>query len=136
MLNARGVQVSALTVGAVMRGQGLRAVRTRAWKQTTVQDPQAKTAHVRNHMLDQDGKRDFASTMPGGRLCGDLTYLRTGWLYTATLIGLRTGRVVGWAMADHIRARLCTDALGMARNHGYSTGKHRCFIRIWLPIHL
>ncbi len=51
MLNAKGVQVSAPTVGAVMREQGLRAVRTRAWKQTTVQDPQAKTAHIRNHML-------------------------------------------------------------------------------------
>ncbi len=64
MLNAKGVQVSAPTVGAVMREQGLRAVRTRAWKQTTVQDPQAKTAHIRNHMLDQDGKRDFTSQCP------------------------------------------------------------------------
>ncbi|MET3176705.1 UNVERIFIED_ORG: transposase InsO family protein [Arthrobacter sp. UYCu721] len=121
MLNAKGVQVSAPTVGAVMREQGLRAVRTRAWKQTTVQDPQAKTAHIRNHMLDQDGKRDFTSTVPGARLCGDITYLRTGegWLYLATVIDLCTGMIIGWAMADHMRARLCTDALAMARDHGY-----------------
>ncbi|WP_307857174.1 IS3 family transposase [Pseudarthrobacter albicanus] len=121
MLNAKGVEVSAPTVGAIMREQGLRAVRTRAWKQTTVQDPQAKTAHIRNHMLDQDGKRDFTSTAPGTRLCGDITYLRTGegWLYLATVIDLCTGMIIGWAMADHMRARLCTDALGMARDHGY-----------------
>ena len=121
MLNGKGVKVAAATVGAIMRGQGLRAVRTRAWKQTTVQDPQAKTAHIRNHMLDQDGKRDFTSTVPGTRLCGDITYLRTGegWLYLATVIDLCTGMIIGWAMADHMRARLCTDALGMARDHGY-----------------
>jgi len=65
MLNGKGVKVAGATVGAIMRGQGLRAVRTRAWKQTTVQDPQAKTAHIRNHMLDQDGKRDF--TFHGAR---------------------------------------------------------------------
>ncbi len=27
--------------------------------------------------------------------------------------------IIGWAMADHMRARLCTDALAMARDHGY-----------------
>lgn len=75
-----------------MREKGLRAVRTRAWKKTTVQDPQAKTAHISNHMLDMAGKRDFTSTVPGVRLVGDITYLRTGegWLYLATVIDLCT----------------------------------------------
>ncbi len=71
MLNATGVEVSAPTVGAIMREKGLRAVRTSAWKQTTVQDPQAKTAHIPNHMLDPDGKRDFTSMVPGTRLRGN-----------------------------------------------------------------
>ncbi|GAB3551978.1 hypothetical protein GCM10027404_21900 [Arthrobacter tumbae] len=59
LLNEDGVSVSSATVGAIMREHGLRAVRTRAWKKTTEQDPQAKTAHIENHMLDEDGKRDF-----------------------------------------------------------------------------
>lgn len=113
LLNEKGVKVSAPTVGAIMRKHGLRAIRTRAWKATTVQDPQAKTAHIENHMLDAQGKRDFTSTVPGTRLVGDITYLRTGegWLYLATVIDLFSGVVVGWSMAGHMRASLCTAAL-------------------------
>ena len=120
LLNAAGTKVSAPTVGAIMRENGLRAIRTQAWKRTTVQDPQAKTAHIENHMLDEQGKRDFTSAVPGTRLVGDITYLRTGegWLYLATVIDLFSGRVIGWAMAEHMRASLCTAALKMARNHG------------------
>jgi hypothetical protein len=99
-------------------------VRTHAWKRTTVQDPQAKTAHIENHMLDDQGKRDFTATLPGTRLVGDITYLRTGegWLYLATVIDLFSGMVIGWAMAEHMRASLCTAALQMARNHGHFAG--------------
>ncbi|PCC25778.1 hypothetical protein CIK75_04645 [Glutamicibacter sp. BW78] len=119
MLNAVGTKVSAPTVGAIMRANGLRAVRTKAWKATTVQDPQAKTAHIENHMLDEDGRRDFTSDAPGTRLVGDITYLKTGegWLFLATVIDLCTGMVIGWSMADHMRASLCTSALRMARDH-------------------
>ncbi|MBP2215108.1 transposase InsO family protein [Arthrobacter sp. CAN_C5] len=121
MLNAAGIRVSAPTVGAIMRANGLRAVRTKAWKATTVQDLQAKTAHIENHMLDAHGKRDFVSKVPGTRLVGDITYLRTGegWLFLATVIDLCTGMVIGWSMAEHMRASLCTSALKMARNHGH-----------------
>jgi putative transposase len=120
LLNEAGVRVSAPTVGSIMREHGLRAVRIQAWKRTTVQDPQAKTAHIENHMLDDQGKRDFTSAVPGTRLVGDITYLRTGegWLYLATVIDLFSGMVIGWAMAEHMRASLCTAALQMARNHG------------------
>ena len=71
-------------------------------------------------MLDDQGKRDFTSAVPGTRLVGDITYLRTGegWLYLATVIDLFSGMVIGWSMAEHMRASLCTAALQMARNHG------------------
>ena len=39
---------------------------------------------------------------------------REGWLYLATVIDLASRRVVGWAMADHMRASLVCDALQMA----------------------
>ena len=121
MLNQDGISVSQPTVGAIRREQGLRAVRTRAWKKATEQDPQAKTAHIENHMLDKNGKRDFFSAVPGTRLCGDITYLKTGegWLYLATVIDLCTGMVIGWNMDCHMRTELCAGALAMARDHGY-----------------
>src|SRR5699024_8412690 len=60
ILNNAGVEVSESTVGAIMRDHGLRAIRTVAWKQTTVQDPQARTEHIANHMIDDHGNRDFS----------------------------------------------------------------------------
>jgi len=121
LLNEDGVKVSETTVGAIMRAHDLQAKRLRAFKTTTVQDPQANTAHIVNHMLDEEGNRDFSSSVPGARLCGDITYLRTGegWLYLATVLDLCTGMVIGWSMADHMRTSLVIDAMEMARDHGY-----------------
>lgn len=121
LLNEDDVTVSVSTVGSIMRELGLRAIRTRAFKVTTQQDPQAKTAHIENHMLDEHGDRDFTSEVPGTRLCGDITYLRTGegWLYLATVIDLHNGMIIGWAMDNHMRASLCTTAMEMARDHGF-----------------
>ncbi|MGV8881328.1 MAG: IS3 family transposase [Rhodoglobus sp.] len=120
ILRNEGIAVAAGTVGAIMRQLGVRAVRMRAWKKTTDPDKAARTAHIRNHMLDEHGVRDFSSPIPGKRLVGDITYLRTGsgWLYLATVIDLCTREVIGWAMASHMRTELIIDALAMARDHG------------------
>jgi putative transposase len=90
ILNREGVHIASGTVGSIMVAHHLQAIRIRAWKKTTTTDPGARTEHIKNHMLNADGKRDFTSTIPGTRLCGDITYLRTGsgWLYLATVIDL------------------------------------------------
>ncbi len=46
----------------------------------------------------------------------DITYVRTwqGWFYLAVIIDLFSRRVVGWAMAEHMRTELVLDALRMA----------------------
>ena len=121
ILGQEGVSIARGTVGTILTGRGLRAVRMRAWKKTTTVDPDARTEHIRNHMLDGDGKREFISTVPGTRFCGDITYLRTGsgWLYLATVIDLCTRMVVGWTMASHMRTSLIIDVLEMARDHGH-----------------
>ena len=56
--------------------------------------------------------------------CGDITYVRTweGWLYLATVIDLASRKVVGCAMADHMRADLVCDALQMALEQRTGTG--------------
>lgn len=96
ILGHEGIQVAAATVGTIVSKQGLQAVRMRAWKKTTVVDPAARTGHIKNHMLDADGKRDFTATVPGTKLVGDITYLKTGagWLYLATVIDLATRMVI------------------------------------------
>lgn len=80
----------------------------------------ARTEHIKNHMLDSHGKRDFTATVPGTRLVGDITYLKTGsgWLYVATVIDLATRMVVGWSMDSNMRTPLVINALAMARDHG------------------
>jgi putative transposase len=63
-------------------------------------------------------RRDF--TTDAARInqlwCGDITYLATweGWLYLATVIDIASCRVVGFALADHLRTELVADALANA----------------------
>jgi putative transposase len=69
--------------------------------------------------------RDFTATTPGTKLVGDITYIPTweGWLYLATVIDCHTKACIGYAMADHMRTSLVTDALDMAaRNYPLTNG--------------
>ena len=61
-------------------------------------------------------KRDFTAIVPGTKLVGDITYIATweGWLYLATVLDCATKKVVGYAMADHMRTSLVIEALAMA----------------------
>jgi putative transposase len=54
--------------------------------------------------------RDFSVNT---RRCGDIPYLPTweGWLYLATMIDIASRRVVGFALAEHLRTELVADAL-------------------------
>ena len=60
--------------------------------------------------------RDFSVGVPGRRTCGDITYVQTGegWLYLADVLDLGSRRVVGYAMAEHMRTELVAQALEMA----------------------
>jgi len=60
--------------------------------------------------------RDFAAPTTNRLWVGDSTSVPTqeGWLYLAILLDAYSRRVVGWAMADHLRAELAADALTMA----------------------
>ncbi len=40
-----------------------------------------------------------------------------GWLYLASLLDACSRRIVGWALADHLRTELATEALTMAVQH-------------------
>ena len=58
-----------------------------------------------------------ATAQRRGRIwLADITYIETdqGWLYLATVMDLYSRRIVGWAMADHLRTSLPLAALKMA----------------------
>ena len=58
----------------------------------------------------------FEAPAPDVLWVGDITYIRTwqGWLYLASVIDVFSRRVIGFSLADHMRASLVCDALTMA----------------------
>jgi len=60
--------------------------------------------------------RNFRASGPDRKWCCDITYVPTaeGFLYVAAVLDCFSRRIVGWSMADHLRAELCRDALAMA----------------------
>jgi putative transposase len=60
--------------------------------------------------------RSFVAEQPDTVWLADISYIPTdeGFLYLAALKDMATREIVGWAMADHLKAGLCIDALVMA----------------------
>jgi putative transposase len=107
-----GWDVGEEQVRALMRELGLVACQPRPYKTTTVAGGESAAPDL--------VCRVFAADAPGTKLVGDITYIHTweGWLYLATVIDCFNKEVVGYALADHMRAELVVDALDMAaRNH-------------------
>jgi transposase InsO family protein len=108
-LRAEGVRVGRKRVARPMREGGLTAGRRRRVPRTTDSrhdDP------VAPNLLE----RRFAADRPDAVWLADLSYIPTGegWLYLAAIKDLATREIVGWSMADHLRAELACDALRMA----------------------
>ena len=60
--------------------------------------------------------REFAAPGPNQLWVADITFVPTasGFLYLAVVLDAWSRKIVGWAMANHIRAELVVDALEMA----------------------
>ena len=96
-------------VARLLRAAGLVGCHRRRRARTTVADPSHAPAPNRV-------ARDFAAAGPKRLWLGDSTYVPTGegWLCLAVLLDAHSRRVVGWALADHLRTELPTAALSMA----------------------
>jgi transposase InsO family protein len=92
-----------------MRRLGLAGICPKKWKTTTIID------HADTYPVDAV-KRQWDTGALNQVWVGDITYLRTweGWVYLATVIDAHSRRVIGWAIADHMRTDLIQDALTMA----------------------
>jgi putative transposase len=108
-LRAEGIRISRKRVARLMRERGLAAVVRRRFPRTT------NSRHgqpVAPNLLEQD----FLADRPDTVWLADISYIATGegWLYLAAIKDMVTREIIGWAMADHLRAELACDALVMA----------------------
>ena len=110
-LRHQGRRHSRKRIARLMRQHGLRGRAPKRWKKTTIPDP---AAAARADAIRRDFTADAAKL--NQRWCGDITYIAAweGWLYLATVIDIASRRVVGFALADHLRAELVADALANA----------------------
>lgn len=108
-LAALGHRLGPKRVWRLMRAAGLQGRHPRAWRRTTI----GGRAPVSAPDLVE---RQFHAEEPNQKWCGDISYVRTwqGWAYLATVIDLHSRAVVGYALDDHMRTSLVTDALDMA----------------------
>jgi putative transposase len=104
-----GIRVARKRVERLMREAGISGMVQRKRGRTTVSVPGVRVA-------DDLVERQFRPQAPNLLWIADLTYLRTweGWLYLAAVQDAYSRAIVGWSMADHMRAELVVDALQMA----------------------
>jgi putative transposase len=107
-LRRRGRRHSRKRVARLMRTAGIRGRAPKRWRKTTVPDP---AVAARADRIRRDFTADASKI--NARWCGDITYVGTweGWLYLATVIDIASRRVVGYALADHLRTELVSAAL-------------------------
>ena len=103
-------RVNRKRVALVMREKNLPGLVLRRRMRTTIPAP-----------ADQDVpdllERDFTAAGPNTKYVGDITYLPIAggsFLYLATVIDCCSRALVGWAVGDHMRTTLVTEALDMA----------------------
>ena len=108
-LRAQGHEVGRKRVARLMTAAGLRGRRPPRWVRTTTPDPTPPAIPDLVH-------GQFEAPAPDRLWVGDITYIRTweGWLYLATVIDVFSRRVIGFSLANHMRASLVCDALTMA----------------------
>ena len=109
-LRAGGEKHGRKRIARLMREADLvGASRRRDGPATTQRDKEARPAP---DLVD----RDFSASGPNQLWVADITFVPTmaGFLYLAVLLDAWSRRVVGWAMANHLRTELVLDALEMA----------------------
>jgi putative transposase len=108
-LRDQGVRVGKKRVARLMRKASLVGVTRRRFCVTTQRDENARRAP---DLVD----RNFTADGPNKLWVSDITYIPTwaGFLYLAVVLDAWSRRIVGWAMATHLRTELVLDALNMA----------------------
>ena len=110
-LRARGHRVGKRRVERLMREHGIAVPKRKKRKPMTTDSRHDKP--IAPNLLEQRFEADEPECTVW---LADISYVPTddGWLYLAAIKDMATREIVGWAMADHLRAELCEQALIMA----------------------
>lgn len=110
------LEMGRFLVRRLMREQGLMAIQPRSFVPKT-------TDSNHNGLASPDllKEKENQPVQWGEVVVGDITYvalINNGWAYLATFQDKLTRRIVGWAIAEHMRAELVIEALQMALRRG------------------
>ena len=108
-LREDGERVGHNRVARLMRKEGLVGASRRKGCWTTRRDKDARPA-------PDLVERKFVADAPDKLWVADITYVPTwaGFLFLAVVLDVFSRRIVGWAMANHLRTELILEALNMA----------------------
>jgi len=108
LVQEEGLAVSKKRVARLMRAAGICGVSRRRGIKTT----RRSAAQAAPDLVE----RDFSASRPDELWVADITFVPTlaGFFFLAVVLDVWSRRVVGWAMADHMRTELVLSALDMA----------------------
>lgn len=108
-LRSEGMSIGRFKVRRLMKQQGLRPIWKRKFVHTTNSNHNLPVAE---NLLN----RQFNPEAINQSWVSDITYIRTrsGWVYLAAVMDLFSRKIVGWAMAPHMRAELVISAMQLA----------------------
>jgi putative transposase len=108
-LHDQGIRAGDRRVARLMHERHCYGASRRKWVVTTIRDRDAKPA---TDLVN----RNFTASAPNQLWVADITYIPTwtGFLFLAVVLNVFSRRVVGWAMANHMRKEIVVDALNMA----------------------
>ncbi len=108
-LREKNIRISGKRLARLMRERGIVGVSRRKSTITTIRDKDARPAP---DLVD----RNFRADRPDQLWVADITYIPTwaGVLYLAIVLDAYSRKVVGWAIANHLRTELVLEAFEMA----------------------
>ena len=108
-LRDAGVACSRKRVARLLRQAGLQGCHRRTGPRLARRTPATPAA-------PDLVRREFGAASPDRLWVADITYVPTwaGFLYLAVVLDVHSRRVVGWAMAEHLRSELVVEAVDMA----------------------
>jgi putative transposase len=109
-LRREGIEAARCTVERLMRELGIAGISSQRKK------PRATVPDRGGQRPADLLERDFTAPAPNRRWVADITYVPAacGFVCTAFVTDLFSRKIVGWQVADHLRAGLALDALEMA----------------------
>jgi len=109
ILNSQGAKYGHNRIARLMRQTGLKSITIKKYRHRSI--PVSEQKAVGNLL-----NRDFKCLQPNRVWVSDITYIQTknDWVYLCCFIDLYSRKVVGWSVANNLKAELVMEALRKA----------------------